>query len=403
MPGRSNIRAAVGLLALIAGSLACNAQTGGSGTPVAESESTVVFVAPENNSVIAEGSDITFAVNVADTAGVGKVEFRIDDNLIGTQNAPTDGLQTRFTARQPWKAQGVQGHLVVVVASHPDGKPIGEAKITIQVVTVATSTASMTATLAVTTTRTAPPASVTSAASPTPAPSNTSAAATSAPTTTAPAAGQPTIVVINATLNVRSGPGISFGKIGELKQGDTAAIIGRNADRSWWVIHRDDGTQGWIINLPAYIQVNGDTANVPLAATPPTPTLPPASPTAPQALAATSTVGPVADLVIDSVTLDPPNPVANQTFTVVIVIRNQGTVDAGTSLVDGLFQPGNERSQKDVPAIKAGQTVTVNLPVTLRASGANQTGVITVDANHDLNEGTNGEANNVRTITYNVG
>jgi CARDB/Bacterial SH3 domain/Bacterial Ig domain len=399
MPGRSTIPAAIGLLALIAASLACNAQVGSSGTPVAVSEASVVFIAPDNNSVIAEGSTITLAVNAADTAGVGRIEFRIDDNLIGTQNAPSDGLQTNFTARQPWIAQGIQGHLVVAVAFHPDGKPIGEAKITFQVVTVAPSTATETSTLTVTETPTMPSASATTAASPTLAPSNTPVP----PTTAAPGIGQqPTILVTNPTLNIRSGPGVNYQKIGELKQGDTATIIGRNADSSWWVIHRNDGTQGWIINQAAYIQIVGDTSNVPLAASPPTPVPAPATPVPQQTLAPTSTVGAVADLVIDSIALNPSTPVANQTFNVTIVIRNQGTVDAGTSLVVGVFQPGNERSPVAVPAIPAGQTVTINMPVTLHSSGPNQTAVIRVDDNGEINEGPNGEANNARTITYNV-
>ncbi len=401
MPGRSNIRAAIGLLALIAASLACNAQT--AGTPVAGAESSVVFVAPDNKSVIAEGSDVILAVNVADPAGVGKVEFRVDDNLIGTQNVPPEAVQTNLTVRQPWKAQGVQGHFVVAVASRPDGQPIGEAKITLEVVSMATATTTVaavasTATPRTTVTRTAttPPATPTVAASPTLAPSNTP------PPTTAPVSGTgPLLLVTNPTLNMRAGPGINFERIGELKQGETALIIGRNADRSWWYIQKEPA-RGWVINSDVYIEIVGDTSQVPLVTSSATPVAPAVQPTAAPAQAATSTVGPVADLVIDSVTLNPATPVANQTFTVVIVIRNQGTIDAGTSLVDGLFQPGNERSQMAVPAIAAGQSLTINLPVTLHTSGANQTGVITIDANKDMNEGTNGEANNVRTITYNV-
>ena len=110
----------------------------------------------------------------------------------------------------------------------------------------------------------------------------------------------------------------------------------------------------------------------------------------------------MADLVIDSVTLNPNPPLMNQTFNATIVIRNQGSVDAGTSLVVGVFQPGNERSPVAVPAIKAGQSATVSMPVTLHGNGANQSAVITADANSDLAEGTNGEANNTKTINYNV-
>jgi hypothetical protein len=186
-----------------------------------------------------------------------------------------------------------------------------------------------------------------------------------------------------------------------MQNGDTAIIVGRNADRSWWVVVHDQ-IRGWSISDPAYSQVVGDTSNVPLVATPPKPAAAAASSTVAPVLAVTSTTGPVADLVFDSVTLDPATPTANQTFTVTIVIRNQGTVDAGTSLVVGVFQPGNERSPRPVPAIPAGQTATVQMPVTLKSSGANQNGVLTLDANSNISEGPNGEANNTKTITYNV-
>ncbi len=55
-----------------------------------------------------------------------------------------------------------------------------------------------------------------------------------------------------------------------MKSGDTAIIVGRNADSSWWLVVHDQ-IRGWAISDPAYSQVVGDTSNVPLVATPPTP------------------------------------------------------------------------------------------------------------------------------------
>jgi hypothetical protein len=394
-----DIRAVIGLAMLVTASLACNAQLASSPTAVAQGP-LVVFIAPENNSIIAEGAEITLAVNAVDTgAGVSKIDFLVDDNPIGTQTIPAGTGQTSFTARQVWKATGIQGHFVVAVASRSDGTAIGNAQITVQVVAATAPTATLAATL---------PVSVTLAASDTLAPSATLAvAAIPAPSATPPGPApsatpnQPILKVTNPNLNIRAGPGVNYPLIGSMKSGDTAIIVGRNADRSWWVVVHDQ-IRGWAISLPAYSQVIGDTSNVPLVASPPTPVSSVASPTAVPVLAVTSTTGPVADLVFDSVTLDPATPTANQTFTVSIVIRNQGTVDAGTSLVAGVFQPGNERSPVAVPAIPAGQTVTVKMPVTLASSGSNQTGVLTLDANSDINEGPNGEANNTKTITYNV-
>src|SRR4051794_11339942 len=102
MPGRANIRAIFGLLMLVAAALACNARLD-STTPTSVAQGpSVVFIAPENNSAIAEGSTITFAVNAANPGGsVAKVEFMVDDAPIGSQDAPTPG-QSTFTARQSW-------------------------------------------------------------------------------------------------------------------------------------------------------------------------------------------------------------------------------------------------------------------------------------------------------------
>jgi hypothetical protein len=387
-----DIRAVIGLTMLVTASLACNAQLASSPTAVVQGPS-LVFIAPENNSIIAEGADITFAVTAVDAAGISKIDFLVDDNSIGTQTIPAGAGLTSFTARQVWKAAGIQGHLVVAVASRSDGTAVGDAQITVQVVAATAPTATLAATLAAMDTL-AP--SATLAVNTLPAPSDTppEPAASATPN-------QPILKVTNPNLNIRAGPSTDYPIIGAMKSGDTAIIVGRNADRSWWVIVFGQ-IRGWSISDPAYSQVVGDTSNVPLVATPPLPAASAVTPTVAPALAVTSTTGPVPDLVFDSVALDPATPTANQTFTVIIVIRNQGTVDAGTSLVVGVFQPGNERSPVAVPAIPAGQTVTIRMPVTLKSSGANQTGILTLDATPEIDEGPNGEANNTKTITYNV-
>ncbi len=379
------------LAMLIVASLACNAQFN-TGAPTATPESSVVFVAPDNQSIIAEGTQITLAVNVKDSGGVAKVEFTVDDSSIGIQTPPTP--MPDLTARQPWKASGIQGHLVTAVAYRTDGAPIGEAKITLQVVALAAQAATQAPTQPPTQPATALPAS------PTVAPTNPPAASQVAASPTAD--NQPRLQVTAPNLNIRAGPGTNYPIIGAMKTGDSALIVGRNGDSSWWIVRKDQ-TQGWVINSQAFSQVVGDTSNVPLAVIPPSPvpTTVPATPVPPTG-APTSTTGPVADLVFGNVALNPGTPTANQTFNVSIEIRNQGTVDAGSSLLVGVFQPGNETSPVAVPPIKAGQTITVNMPVTLKSGGSNQSAVLTLDKNNEINEGPNGEANNIKTITYNV-
>ena len=197
-------------------------------------------------------------------------------------------------------------------------------------------------------------------------------------------------------LNIRAGDSTTFNVIGAMKTGETAQVVGRNASKTWWVIQKDQ-TRGWVINSTDYSDITGDTSKVPLVASPPTPV----ATTAPPTSAAATTVGSTPDLVITGTSLNPATPINNQTFTVTITIRNQGGADAPASTVFGTFQPNNELSPANVPAIPAGQTVTVQMFVTLHSAAANQSAVIQVDKYNTVSEGA-GENNNSTTITYNV-
>lgn len=114
----------------------------------------------------------------------------------------------------------------------------------------------------------------------------TESLATEVPPTEAPSGPS---VTVNENLNVRTGPGISYDRVGSLSSGSTAKIIGRNADSSWWQIAFPNASDGkaWI---SAGYGAAYNTENVPVVEAPPTPTA--AAPTAtpsPQAPAATAT------------------------------------------------------------------------------------------------------------------
>lgn len=80
----------------------------------------------------------------------------------------------------------------------------------------------------------------------------TSTTATAAVTTANPAAASPTPAVTPSLkvetdiVNVRSGPGTNFGLVGTANLGEKFAIVGRNADRSWYQICCVNGQQGWV-------------------------------------------------------------------------------------------------------------------------------------------------------------
>ncbi|MEM7035109.1 MAG: SH3 domain-containing protein [Chloroflexota bacterium] len=65
--------------------------------------------------------------------------------------------------------------------------------------------------------------------------------------------------IIKTTLNVRSGPGSNYQRIGQVLQGDSYDILGRNADSSWLLIDVS-GVEGWI--SAQYTTVQGDLQRV---------------------------------------------------------------------------------------------------------------------------------------------
>jgi len=109
---------------------------------------------------------------------------------------------------------------------------------------------------------------------------------TPAPPTATPAPTSTPVPVpranISKNINVRSGPGTNYPRIGKVTPGDASDILGRNADSSWIFINHSGG-QGWIFAELA--DITGDVNSVPEKAAdappPPPPTNPPPTPTNP--------------------------------------------------------------------------------------------------------------------------
>lgn len=101
-----------------------------------------------------------------------------------------------------------------------------------------------------------------------------------APTVTLPAASDansPTTgasVTVLVDLNVRSGPGVEYDRIGFLLEGESAPILGSNAAGSWWQIvcpANVDNPACWVSAGEQYSRAT-DTDAVPVVEAPPTPT-----------------------------------------------------------------------------------------------------------------------------------
>lgn len=66
-----------------------------------------------------------------------------------------------------------------------------------------------------------------------------------------------------ANLNIRRGPGVGFGRIGLIDASDTAQIIGRNIDNSWWNVRYNE-IDGWVSAAYVTLDPQLDVDDVPI-------------------------------------------------------------------------------------------------------------------------------------------
>ncbi len=86
---------------------------------------------------------------------------------------------------------------------------------------------------------------------------------TSTSNTTPITATQYTVTATPFTVNIRSGPGTNFDDIANFSVRDTAQVIGRNADSTWWQI-RYEGIVGWVSARYARIETGANIASIPV-------------------------------------------------------------------------------------------------------------------------------------------
>jgi hypothetical protein len=191
------------------------------------------------------------------------------------------------------------------------------------------------------------PTAVPPTATPLPIPTVTSAppTPTAPPPTVAPTAAPPTatatpekaaFTVSEPAVNVRGGPGVNYPILGEVRQGQTFDITGKNPNGDWWQFIYE-GRTGWI--TAGMVTARG-TARVQVAANiPAPPTSPPPPPTTPPQ--PTNTPAPALRYAMTGKSQLRPN--TNDFVTVWCFVFNQ----AGTALV-----PGTLRVTRDGAVIK---------------------------------------------------
>ena len=90
---------------------------------------------------------------------------------------------------------------------------------------------------------------------------------------TAVASGNP-IVTILVDLNIRSGPGVIYDRLGFFLEGSTAQVLGQDPTSGWWLVAcpaEINAPQCWVSGGSQYT-LGSNTGSVPVAAVPPTPT-----------------------------------------------------------------------------------------------------------------------------------
>jgi uncharacterized protein YraI len=75
-------------------------------------------------------------------------------------------------------------------------------------------------------------------------------------------------VTVWVDTNCRSGPGVAYTYLGALLTGESAEVVGRNADWTYWVIRNPDQPGGTCWLWGQYATLSGDTNGVPVYATP---------------------------------------------------------------------------------------------------------------------------------------
>ncbi len=61
-----------------------------------------------------------------------------------------------------------------------------------------------------------------------------------------PQTGEPTAIVATGALNVRSGPGVAYGVVTVVYQGQTVWLLGRNQNASWVQVRLANNVAGWV-------------------------------------------------------------------------------------------------------------------------------------------------------------
>ena len=340
------------LLTLFLG--ACNLLNNGDvPTPTSSSDNqrpVVTIISPANGAEIAVNVKADISVVAADTTGVTRVQLFVNGQVVKTVSSQTAGGDVTFSTLL-------------------DYTPPTLGTIQVQVYAFRGSISSDPTTLSLTVVQ--PPTS------------------TRLPTTAPIIITSPPVVnpfdptcrlLVNTSLNLRTGPGINYDRILTLNANTVVPITGRLGDNSWWQV-RVGTTTGWVSNQ--FITLYGNCSGVIIPPIPPTPTprvgatvTPSVTVAAPTAVPPTQTPTslPLPDLVIttfngsETLVLGAGGTPVTSLYTVVITNTGGGMAAQFNNIVN-ISPPSTDYQLGVVGNLSASQSVTLTINLTFSAAG----------------------------------
>jgi len=207
----------------------------------------------------------------------------------------------------------------------------------------------------------------------------------------------------NTGLNLRSGPGTVYDRVGLVAGGAVVPIVGRVGDNSWWQV-RYGITVGWVSGQ--YTSIYGICSSVPVINPPPTPTPTGRTPTPIATITQTPTPQPTitvtpgkADLVVASIAGPTNTTVAASPVTYSVTITNTGSGPSGSFSSTVKLPNGTDANLGVVSNLNAGESISLNIDIPFTAA-TSYTLIAVVDSASQVNEIS--EVNNTATLLVTV-
>jgi uncharacterized protein YraI len=343
---------------------ACNLLTAPSNQTTISGPPVVQIAAPPPNATYLEDVTVNIQALISNAgADIDRIEIVVDEQILETLSSPNPGGAASFSIARTWTASGAGSHTIGITAFRADGSSSTPAAVMVNVVSQETSpTAELTTSSDTQSSGQQPAGGNNTQTSRSTATQTTPPKPTDPPTPAASNTPNTPFITVNQGINVRSGPSTKFNPVlGTMKQGDTAPLLGKNTDGSWFKIQYYNSNNAWV--FAQYVSPSVDVAQLVVDPGPPVPTDTPVPPTAIPATPVPTTAPTTANIVLGNIGFNPPLATCGQTIAITIDVANLGqqATDRGgsISIKDYHSASGQEvhSTQGAFGPLAAGQTI----------------------------------------------